>query len=348
VPRPATHLPHLLKAILSLRGGVFLVVFALIASVPNQFAMRFALCLLALAAVKLAHRAMKHGKEGIEFPEVSAEELFDKTALQGAVLFSLLFVMAPQALFLHAARGGSIDDDETTSFGAISHSRAVVDEDLEASDEDAPKPDAALAEAIQAAPPPAAHADPAGPVVKAKKVAWDQSRTWALLGGLLLLAWAPMAIVAFLASSSPLGMFLVPQGIRMIAADRRGYGVLAAFVLGALILGAIVAACASVAPFVLEAPLRALEGIAFMVAFGLGGLYIRANARTLDLPCDEADWVPNVLAAPTGTGTNPGVAPRARKPLAEAPAPQPQPVPPQPQASLLSLDAAAPRRHDEN
>ena len=121
---------------------------------------------------------------------------------------------------------------------------------------------------------------------------WNAERLGALVLGLLTLLWAPMALVLFLGTGSTLGMFLVPQGARIIAADLRGYVQLTTIVLAALAVRYGVEHSVAVVPFYLRVPLFALKAVALLLAWGCAGLYIRSIARQLDVPCDDDDWVP--------------------------------------------------------
>src|SRR5687768_11251105 len=93
---PASHVHRLLGAILSVRGIFFLVAFAAIGTIPIGALAAGSVLLLFLGSLRLALKAMSVGADGkIAFPEVSAEELFDKSMLVPALFFVLVFVWVP-------------------------------------------------------------------------------------------------------------------------------------------------------------------------------------------------------------------------------------------------------------
>lgn len=112
-----------------------------------------------------------------------------------------------------------------------------------------------------------------------------------VLAGALFL-WSPMALVLYLRTGSLLGFFLVPQGLKLIFLNFRGYLLLSFLVLSAqgLLVGVYVAN--TVVPFPISMLLSGVKAILVFAAYGAAGLYVRQYARVLDFPVDEEDWIP--------------------------------------------------------
>ena len=108
----------------------------------------------------------------------------------------------------------------------------------------------------------------------------------------LLVFWAPMALVLYLRTRSPLGFFLVPHGIRLIYHDLGGYAAMASLVIGAQAMLALAYVLNSFVPFFLGLGVTAVKAFLILGAYGIAGLYIREHARVLDFPVDDDDWVP--------------------------------------------------------
>lgn len=76
---PATHFPSVLRAIFSLRGVFSLAAFALVGKVPIGALAAASILLLYLGGLRLALKGMSMGKDGIDFPEISPEELLPRS-----------------------------------------------------------------------------------------------------------------------------------------------------------------------------------------------------------------------------------------------------------------------------
>lgn len=112
-----------------------------------------------------------------------------------------------------------------------------------------------------------------------------------VLAGALFL-WSPMALVLYLRTGSLVGFFLVPQGIKLIFLNFRGYLLLSFLVLSAQALLVAVYVANTVVPFPLSIGLSAVKAVLVFAAYGAAGLYVRQYARVLDFPVDEEDWIP--------------------------------------------------------
>jgi hypothetical protein len=117
---------------------------------------------------------------------------------------------------------------------------------------------------------------------------------------LVLFLYSPMALVLHLRTKSSWGFFAVFPGIRLIARSPRAYLSLIGLVGSAMIARYAIDAASAVSfsslSLLLFVALHAAKAVAVLMAFGLCGLYIRDQARVLDFPCDDDDWVP--LAKP--------------------------------------------------
>jgi hypothetical protein len=317
---PFRHFDELFRAIFSLNGIIFLAVFALFGSLPIGIAQRIAIVLLTLASLKFAVHAMQVTRDkGVTFPELSLDDLFDLRALLPSILFTILFVWVPPFLVL-VGLGLTVYE--------MSSPLPTADMGMEVMDEELAKMEQAQWEAMQqqwlddgsyGAPPP----PPKDPALAAalEETGYDeatddgeeeqlqrhagevepQASGGVSLGGvglmalaLLLLLWAPMALVVYLRSGSTFGLFWLPAGIGIGRRDPRGYASLAVLVIGSI--GAQVAANALIGalPFFIAPPIVAAKAVVVLLTWGLCGLYIRSNARLLNFPVDEDDWEPNV------------------------------------------------------
>ena len=104
-PRPSSHIGAVLRAIFSLRGVFFLIGFSLIGMVPIGALAWASIIMLFLGSLKLAIKSMNTAGGKVEFPEVSPEELLDKSALIPALAFVFAFVWAPPILLAYTASG---------------------------------------------------------------------------------------------------------------------------------------------------------------------------------------------------------------------------------------------------
>ncbi len=128
-PRPATHFPKVLRAIFSLRGIFFLGFFSFLGMFPIGISASAAIIMLFLGSLKLGIKTMTMTSGRIEFPEVSAEELFDYHALIPAIVFVIFFVWAPPLLAGYAASGIfslTGDDDDGPSLFSKGHTAATA------------------------------------------------------------------------------------------------------------------------------------------------------------------------------------------------------------------------------
>lgn len=295
-PGPLSHAGKVLGAIFSLRGIFFLIGFAILDSLPafsGVIAVAAALMLF-LGSLKLATKAMKvTAAGGIEFPEVSAEELFDRTALIPSIAFVLFFVWGPPLLVAYAASGVvSFDPKALLDKPPPPKKHDAADDETDKAMTDAMAqmkslglelPPDAMKE-IQAKHAPAPPAPPPH---------LDAPRVVAGAFGIFLFVWAPMALVLFLRTSSTLAMFFVPAGIRTMLNDPGGYFVLCLMVLPALGVRVGADIVSSILPFFASPPILLVKGIVVLFSWGLCGLYVRQHARAFDLPVDEDDWVPH-------------------------------------------------------
>lgn len=282
-PRPATHWRQIVNSFFTLRGVLFFAGVAVFGSLPVGLAQRIAAVLVYLAAMKLATRAMKVTRaEPVQFPEVSAEELFDFAALVPAAVFVLLFNWLPPILMAFGASGVLDLAPEVRDEPAVVEVPAADDPDDD--------------EGFAALPsPPDPVSDPATDPAWAAGGEADEgggvAGLVAIAIGLLLLAWAPMALVLYLRTGTTFGYFHVPEGINMLRADPRGYLVLAALVLPTLGVRFIADLMQAALPFFLAPPIVVVKAAAIILGWGLAGLYVRQHARTFDMPIDDDDWV---------------------------------------------------------
>ncbi|MFH1809085.1 MAG: hypothetical protein ABIJ09_10095 [Pseudomonadota bacterium] len=230
-PAPSTHWRALIDAIRSTKGIMFLVLYAVFVGLATMIGRPYLAALLLYAgAVRLAWRSMNMQGNSIEFPELSAQDLFNGSVMFGVAVFTVSFVVAPLVLLQLA-------------FAGVAVSIPV-----------------AIAVAV------------------------------------LFFAYAPMALLLFLRSSSAAGMLALPAAIGLVSADPRGYGFLAILVLSSLgirlALGALVGMFGLVGRLGFSVLLAPVEATFVLVAFGLCGLFVRSHARSLQVPCDEDDWEP--------------------------------------------------------
>lgn len=328
-PSPRTHVGQVVRALFSLRGVFFLVGLAIVSEAASfHYALVVpALMMLTLASLKLATRAMRVDtspkSEGVEFPEVSAEELFDRTALLPALVFALVFLVVPGVLFTIAwpehreqkppTRNAAQDMADlalgiTPPASPPQHARAHDDDadgdepgDLSGFDDAQVDPalQAAIASANKRAPPPRANEAPPVHEDEDTSVLDDAHASLgglapALMGlALLLLLYAPMALVMFLRTGTTWALFFVPQGIATIVSDVKAYAGLCAFAVPAFGSKILLDRVADALPFYVEPFLLVPRNALILVAWGVCGLYVRQRARTFDMPVDEDDWVPH-------------------------------------------------------
>lgn len=316
-PDPLSHVGVLVRAMGSLGGVLFIVGVALIASVPHMTLRALAAVMITLASLKLAIRAMNvTRKDGIGFPEVSPEELFDRSALLPAGVFAIVFTLLPRLLFATAfAPSEGRLDDELVMQGAepslLDHDGAEefpsLDDDETAWEDafDEEPEDPALAQAIAAArkesaraePPSGNSAPPTAAVALTRPPVVDDGarprglRVAVLLLALMLFLYAPMALVSYLRSGSAWALFNIPQGILDIAKDPRGYARLCAVAVTAFVVGFAFDTLTVDWPFY-AAPLAHIpRNTVQLFAWGVCGLYVRSRARQLAMPVDDDDWV---------------------------------------------------------
>ena len=318
-PSPATHFSSLLRAFVSLRGALFLAVFAVLAAIPIWYAQRFAMLLLYVGALKLAMRAMHVKDDEIEFPEIDIGELLDFSAFVPVFVYVLLFVFVPSVAFGIAfssepdeptpAHAEARFVEEAPAFEGAEEPSPFDDEMGEASDEPSDEPSIGSEQQADVA------NVPDLPSGKREAEASGGVRGVALLVGLLALWFAPMALVLYLKAGTTWAMFAVPTGVQLMLTDKKGYlslvGLWAAA--GAAYVG-IHELLASI-PFVVALPLTAMQGALVLTIYGLCGLYVRSRARGLGVPVDDDDWqlIPRRLA------------------------PSPEQAPPRPRPAYVSL-----------
>ncbi|HEY4223485.1 MAG TPA: hypothetical protein VGO62_19140, partial [Myxococcota bacterium] len=270
-PRPLTHFPAVLRAIFSLRGIAFLVVFSLFGMIPIGPLAWASIIMLFLGSLKLAMKTMSMVDGKVAFPEVSPEELFDKSALIPALAFVFLFVWTPPILLAFAASGVftidpgiSLPTSPTSSTPAAvalapapktAHNKKDPGGELGALGafdgtgglDPAAVNDMLAKAGISQEDLAKAQADPQGfakalqsapspdltPHLRAQ-TELDAPRVACGILGLLLFLWAPMALVLYLRTSSTLAMVWVPAGARTMMRDPGGYFVLCFLVLPAL------------------------------------------------------------------------------------------------------------------
>jgi hypothetical protein len=116
------------------------------------------------------------------------------------------------------------------------------------------------------------------------------ARVAAVVAAAGLLLYAPMALVQLLRTASTWGLLAVPDGVRHVLRDPRGYGVLLALFSSASVVTLLV----SLSPvgYLGSAVGELVYAASTMFAFGLVGLYVRQHARALGVECDGADWAP--------------------------------------------------------
>ncbi len=289
-PRPSTHWAQILRSFATLHGALFFATVAVVGALPIGLAQRLAAVLVYVAAIKMAMRAMKVTRaEPIQFPEVSADELFDFGALIPAAVFVVLFTWGPPILLAFGLSGtldlspesrerpvfvehGAVDDlPGATEIEFPDHGAGGFDGDVKLTGFGEPDGAPAFAE-------PESGGAGAGPVI-------------ALIVGILLLAWAPMALVLYLRTGTTFGFFHVPGGIAALRADPAGYLALAALVLPTLGARFIADLVQAALPFVLAPPVVAAKAAAIILSWGVAGLYVRQHARAYDMPIDDDDWV---------------------------------------------------------
>jgi hypothetical protein len=320
-PDPLSHVGQLFRALASLRGVFFVVGVAVLGALPHITLWIAAAVMITLASLKLAGRAMNvTHKDGIEFPEVSPDELFDRSALVPAGIFATLFLFVPRLLFSFAFVAPEERDD---FWGADSHEQHAADPSIDTVDGDgwqwqdeAPQ-DPALAAALadiqkmqKAQTEPSGAAAPSVvPSVTTKKP-HGAMRFGALFGALALFLYAPMALVSYLRTGSTWALFFIPNGIVTIAQDLRGYARLSVVAVTAFVLAYGLDSLTHEWPFwagpLVLMPRNALQ----LIAWGACGLYVRSRARQLDMPVDGDDWV--LLTRPPAPLAAPAEAPRPR------------------------------------
>lgn len=299
-PRPATHWLQIAQSFFTLRGALFFGTVAIMGALPVGLAQRLAAVLVYLAAIKMATRAMKVTRsEPIQFPEVSADELFDFSALIPAVVFVVIFTWAPPILLAFGVSGALDFTPEAREPPAMVASGFDVDGPGAAGFEPSEVEDGPFGTRVEVyrGSTDGAHlADDVDDKRLAHKDIEDRGGIglWsaaALVLGLLLLAWAPMALVLYLRTGTTFGFFHVPGGVAALRADPRGYLVLAALVLPTLGARFIADVLQGALPFVLAPPLVAGKAAAILLGWGVAGLYVRQHARAYDMPIDDDDWV---------------------------------------------------------
>jgi hypothetical protein len=322
-PRPSTHFVLVLRAILSWRGLGFLVVFSLFGMIPVGALAWAAIIMLFLGGLKLALKSMQVVGGKIEFPEISPEELLDKSALVPALAYVFLFVWLPPILIAfgisgaftldpaedlanaHAVHKSTKHVDAASSDDAMSQALAnfgggnlgnggAIDPQIASALKQAGVPsdalqggkldEATLKKALEDAP---------GPQPRLKNhVDIDAIGALCIALGVLLFLWAPMAVVLYLRTSSTVAMLYVPAGVRTMLNDPLGYLELCLFVLPALAFRFFVDAYTSTT--LIAAPwFLAAKGAAVLVSWALCGLYVRSHARAFELPVDDDDWTPH-------------------------------------------------------
>jgi hypothetical protein len=332
-PRPSTHVVEVLKALLTLRGIFFLIGLNLIALAGNlQPALAIAAAvMLTLASLKLAVRAMNIGNDGLEFPEVSPEELFDRRALLPAGVFAILFLVIP-VLCIDAAFPPPASKHDADAMGMLGvpaghkHGAAPAGDapdlgidfsQLEkmASNNGAPGDndvDPALRDAMAKAH--VGDADPDDDDDTGAKVAGHASphkahttgMSWGLLAlGIFLLAYAPMALVMFLRTGSTWALFFIPQGVKTILDDTKAYAGLALFAVPAFAGQVLLDRVIAMVPFYVGPIFLLPKTALILVGWGVCGLYVRQRARAFDMPVDTDDWVPHTRPPPRVQATAP-------------------------------------------
>jgi hypothetical protein len=281
--------------------------------------------MITLASLKLAVRAM-NVKGEIEFPEVSPEELFDRSALLPAGVFALLFLVLPAVLFEIAIPSpppksafdslapkdgarvkGMPSQDDLDALADYGNPSAYVHE----GDADVP-PEAEIDPALRDAvakveraqkkrAPSAEERAPDAEVSFTRELHDDTKRVgWLLvLAALALFLYAPMALVMFLRTGSTWAFLFVPQGIAAIAQDVRAYAGLAAIAVPAFGLKVGIDRLVEALPFYVEPLLLFPRSALILVAWGACGLYVRQRARDFDMPVDVDDWVAHARPPPT-------------------------------------------------
>lgn len=308
---PTTHFLSVLRAIFSLRGVFFLIAFAMIGTVPIGALAAGSVLLLYLGGLRLALNSMQVERadapskgaprplttKRIQFPEVSPEELLDKSSLLPALLFVLVFVWAPPILIGFAATGlVTFDPASLVTSPKPAASKAATPDEQSAVDEkalaDAMKSlgldDPAMAAQVkQAAQAEMKHAD-----AKHEEPHLDAPRIACGALGVLLFLWSPMAIVLFLRNPSVTTMFHARAGLATLGNDPLGYLVLSMFVLPAVAARFGADLLTAIGPFLLTPAILWAKGALVLFAWGICGLYVRKRARAYDLPVDDGDWQP--------------------------------------------------------
>lgn len=292
---PATHFPAVLRAIFSWRGCFFLAAFALIGTIPLGALAAASVLLLYLGGLRLAINAMQMEKGTVSFPEVSPEELFDKSNLLPALVFVFVFVWAPPILLGYASTGVVTYDPAslllapqapTTTAATAGESDKAVSDALKSMGFSDPALQA-QAQAMMKK-----ELDDAREKLSAPKEPphLDAPRIAAGCLGLLLFLWAPMAIVLFLRNPATSTMFHLHAGAATLANDPLGYLVLSLFVLPSIAARFGADVLTAIGPFWMTPGILWIKGALVMFAWGLCGLYVRQRARAFDLPVDDADW----------------------------------------------------------
>ena len=315
---PATHFLSVLRAIFSFRGFFFLVAFAMIGTIPLGALAAGSVLLLYLGGLRLAINAMQLGKDGkVAFPEVSPEELFDKSNLLPALVFVFVFVWAPP-IFVGYASTGVVTYDPASLLAPSAPSASPTsptstnglptDGASGATTEQA-QTDKAVSDALKSMgfDDPALEAQAKAMMQKELDEAkrdlvpspgpkeephLDAPRIVSGVLGLFLFLWAPMAIVLFLRNPSTLTMFHLRAGLATLANDPLGYLVLSLFVLPSIAARFGADLLTAIGPFWMTPGILWVKGALVMFAWGLCGLYVRQRARAFDLPVDDADWAP--------------------------------------------------------
>jgi hypothetical protein len=117
-------------------------------------------------------------------------------------------------------------------------------------------------------------------------------RAVAFFGGGFLLLYSAMALVLFLRSNSAGGMFALRAMWVMLRHDAGGYFALSALVVGINVLGVVAHSGAVSAKLGVALVLNLVNAVSMLMVYGLCGLYVRQNARILNVPVDDDDWTP--------------------------------------------------------
>jgi hypothetical protein len=310
-PTPQSHAGVLMRSLLSGRALMFVAFVTLVGMVPDFRARALAAAMVTLAGLKLAMRAMRVGQDGVEFPELSFEELFDVKAVLPSVVFSLVFLLAPTLLLGFALATTVVEEpvmSSATEEGADDADAPPAGFDDDDAWEEAPA-DPALAAALagtarrstddaRAAGERTDTEEAREPRPKTRPSGLSGARTAACVVAFLLFAFAPIALVLYLRTGTTWALFLVPQGVSAISADPKGYLALCLLVWPAFVAQLGLDALTSALPFYLDPIAVVPRTFAVLLVWGLCGLYVRSRAREFDMPIDDEDWAVQPRSSP--------------------------------------------------